>query len=420
MAKRIFYYMKQVGLKGLLPLLVVALAVLGAKAIIASKPVAKKKAPVVSAPLVNVSVLEVKDFQVWTPVMGTVEAAREINLEPQVSGKVIAVSDAFIPGGYFAEGQEVLRIDPVDYELAVKQQQAVVTEAEYNLKLESGQQRVAGREWKLLKKSSGGTMQEAELALRKPHLQKAQADLSSSKAKLQQARIDLGRTRVKAPFACMVVSKSADLGAHLSLGETIASLVGTDEFWVVVSVPVDRLGNIEIPSAENGFKGSKARVVMGSGKTAVEREGQVLRLLPSLESKGRMARIIVSVKDPLNLKGGEVRPLLLGSYVNVSIDSGSLEEVVAIPRTAFRDNNTIWVMKEGGLLEIRSVDPVWRDQDYIYLDEGVVSGEKLVVTDISAPLPNMKLRENGSGFTKQKVKGGKGQGGKGEKVNSNG
>ncbi|TIH13184.1 efflux RND transporter periplasmic adaptor subunit [Marinifilum sp. JC120] len=415
MAKKIFYYIKQIGIKGILPLLIVGVAVLGAKALIATKPVAKKKAPVVSAPLVNVSTLVVKDFQVWTPVMGTVEAAREISLEPQVSGKVIAVSDSFIPGGYYEKGAEVLRIDPLDYELAVKQQEAVVTEAEYNLKVESGHQRVAGREWKLLKKSSGGTTQEAELALRKPHLQKAQADLTSSKAKLKQARLDLSRTRVKAPFACMVVSKSADLGAHLSLNEAIASVVGTDEFWVVVSVPVDRLGSIDTPSAANGFKGSKARVVMGSGKTAVERDGEVLRLLPSLESKGRMARVIVSVKDPLNIKGGEKRPLLLGSYVNVYIDSGKLEDVIAIPRTAFRDNNTVWVMKDGGLLDIRTVDPVWRDQDYIYLDTGVAAGEKLVVTDISAPLPNMKLRENGSGAMKQKMKGSKSK-----KVNSNG
>ncbi|WP_415713658.1 efflux RND transporter periplasmic adaptor subunit [Maridesulfovibrio sp.] len=405
MAKRVWYYIKQIGLKGVLPLLIVVAAVLGAKALLATKPVAKKKAPVVSAPLVNVSVLEVKDVHVWTPVMGTVEAAREINLEPQVSGRVISVSDSFIPGGYFDKGDEVLRIDPIDYELAVQQQQAVVTDAEYNLKLESGQQRVAGREWKLLKKSSGGTAQEAELALRKPHLQKAQADLSSSLAKLKQARIDLARTRVRAPFACMVVSKSADLGAHLSLNETIASLVGTEEFWVVVSVPVDRLSSIVIPKAENGYKGAKARVVMDSGKTSTEREGEVLRLLPSLEEKGRMARVIVSVKDPLNLKGGEVRPLLLGSYVNVYIDSGKLEKVIAIPRTAFRDNNTIWVLKEGGLLDIRTVYPVWRDQDYVYLDSGVSDGEKLVVTDISAPLQNMKLRENGSGSMKRKVNG---------------
>jgi len=388
------YYVKQIGLKGVVPLLILIVAVVGAKALIQTKPVARKKTPAVSAPLVNVDVVEASDYQIWTPVMGTVEAAREISLEPQVTGRVISVSDSFIPGGYFEKGAEVLRLDPLDYELAVKEQEAVVVEAEYNLKVESGHQRVAGREWKLLKKSSGGTTQEAELALRKPHLQKAEADLSSSKAKLKQARVDLARTRVRAPFASMVVSKAADLGAHLSLNEAIATLVGTDEFWVMVSVPVDRLNRIEIPSAANSFKGAKARVVMGTGNDKFEREGKVLRLLPSLESKGRMARVIVSVKDPLNLKGTDIHPLLLGSYVNVYIDSGKLEKVIAIPRTASRDNNTVWIMKDGGILDIRKVDPVWRDQDFIYLDEGVNAGEKLVITDISAPLQGMNLREN--------------------------
>lgn len=388
------YYVKQIGLKGVIPFLIIVCAVAGARALIQTKPMAKKKAPVVSAPLVNVSHLEIRDYEVWTPVMGTVEASREITLEPEVAGRVIEISDSFIPGGYFSRGEQVLRIDPLDYQLAVKQQEAVVTEAEYNLKVESGYQRVAGREWKLLKNSSGGTAQEAELALRKPHLEKAQADLVSSKAKLQQARVDLARTSVKAPFSCMVQSKSADLGAYLSLNESIGTIVGTDEFWVVVSVPVDRLQRISFPSEANGFKGSRALVVVGSGKTSFEREAEVLRLLPSLESKGRMARVIVSVKDPLNLKSDGEHPLLLGSYVNVYIDSGKLKDVIAIPRTAFRDNNTLWIMAEGGVLDIRQVDPVWRDEDNIYLDAGVSAGEKLVVTNISAPLQGMNLREN--------------------------
>ncbi|WP_432737849.1 efflux RND transporter periplasmic adaptor subunit [Maridesulfovibrio sp. FT414] len=394
MTKKFMYYVKQIGLKGIVPLLILVLAVAGARFLIQTKPVAKKKAPVVSAPLVNIDVLETNDYQVWTPVMGTVEAARTITLEPQVAGQVVEISDSFIPGGYFEKGQQVLRIDPLDYELAFKQQQAVVTEAEYNLKVESGHQRVAGREWKLLKKSSGGTAQEAELALRKPHLEKAEADLSSAQAKLKKARVDLARTSVTAPFACMLLSKSADLGAYLSLSEAIGTIVGTDEFWVMTSVPVDRISHIEIPSAANGFKGAKARVVVGSGRSAVEKEGEVLKLLPSLESKGRMARVIVSVKDPLNLKGGEGPPLLLGSYANVYIDSGKLEQVIAIPRTAFRDNDTLWIMKEGGVLDIRHVEPIWRDQDNVYLNAGVSSGEKLVVTDISAPLQGMNLREN--------------------------
>ncbi|OEU66020.1 MAG: efflux transporter periplasmic adaptor subunit [Desulfovibrio sp. S3730MH75] len=395
MTKKLMYYVKNIGLKGIVPLLIVGLAIFGARMIIKTKPVARKKAPVISAPLVNVSSMKPQEFKIWTPVMGTVEASRKITLEPQVAGRVISVSDSFIPGGYFAKGDEVLRIDPLDYELALKQQQSVVIEAEYNLKLERGHQKVAGREWKLLRKSSGGTIQEAELALRKPHLEKAEANLAASKAKLRQSRVNLSRTRVRVPFSSMVVTKDAGLGANLGAQEAIATMIGTDEFWVMVSVPVDRLDRIVIPSVANGFKGSVARVVSGSNGNSFERAGRVLRLLPALESKGRMARVIVAVEDPLNLKGIEgVRPLLLGSYINVYIDSGTLDRVFAVPRTAYRDGDTLWIMKDNSELEVRKVEPIWRDQDYIYLEKGVVEGEKLVTTDISTPLQGMKLREN--------------------------
>ncbi len=395
MTKKIMYYVKNLGLKGLVPLVIIGLAIFGAQMLIKTKPVARKKAPVISAPLVNVTSMKPQELRIWTPVMGTVEASRNITLEPQVAGRVISVSESFIPGGYFAKGEEILRIDPLDYELALKQQQSVVIEAEYNLKLERGHQKVAGREWKLLSKSSGGTIQEAELALRKPHLEKAEANLAASKAKLRQSRVNLSRTRVQVPFSSMVVTKDAGLGANLGAQEAIATMVGTDEFWVMVSVPVDRLDRIVIPSVANGFKGSVARVISGSNGKSFEREGRVLRLLPSLESKGRMARVIVVVEDPLNLKGTPgVRPLLLGSYINVYIDSGNLDSVFAVPRAAYRDGDTLWIMNDNSELEVRKVEPLWRDQDYIYLEKGVVEGEKLVVTDISTPLQGMRLREN--------------------------
>ncbi|WP_031481894.1 efflux RND transporter periplasmic adaptor subunit [Maridesulfovibrio frigidus] len=395
MTKKLMYYVKNIGLKGVIPLLIVGLAIFGAQMLIKTKPVARKKARVSSAPLVNVSSMKPQELRIWTPVMGTVEASRKISLEPQVTGRVISVSDSFIPGGYFAKGDELLRIDPLDYELALKQQQSVVIEAEYNLKLERGHQKVAGREWKLLRKSSGGTVQEAELALRKPHLEKAEANLAASKAKLRQSRVNLSRTRVRVPFSSMVVTKDAGLGANLAAQESIATMVGTGEFWVMVSVPVDRLDRIVIPSAANEFKGSAARVLSGSNGNSYEREGHVLRLLPSLESKGRMARVIVAVEDPLNLKGTPgVLPLLLGSYINVYIDSGTLDSVFAIPRSAYRDGDTLWIMNDNSELEIRNAESLWRDSDYIYLEKGLVEGEKLVTSDISTPLHGMKLREN--------------------------
>jgi RND family efflux transporter MFP subunit len=379
--------------KALIPLVILAAGAMGAYATVVSAPKAMKMPPQVIRPGVETREAVRTDHQVVVDVMGTVTAARLIALQSQVSGKIIGVSGEFVPGGYFDAGQEILTIEPKDYELAVREVEAEVAEAEYNLKVEQGYQNVSAREWDLLQEAGRATEAEAELALRKPHLAKAKADLQAARAKLELARLDLSRTRVTAPFAAKVESRTVDLGAAVAVQGDLATLVGTDEFWIQASVPVDRLGWISLPS-DNTPEGAKARIVSVGAAGESEREGYVVRLLPALEDEGRMARVLITVKDPLNLKGEPgVNPLLLGSYVSVRIEGGELDNVFAIPRTAFRDNSQVWVLAEDDTLDIRTVDPIWRDEESIVVREGLAPGERIVMSDLSAPVQGMALHD---------------------------
>lgn len=375
-------------LKVVIPIILILLAAAGAYATMATAPKAKKRRPQAIQPTVEVIDAIQKDHQVNVPAMGTVVAAREITLEARVSGEVASVSDSFVPGGYFTKGETILTISPEDYELALSEIQADVTTAQYNLKVEQGYQNVSAREWDLLMGNEKTTETESELALRKPHLEKAKADLRAATAKLKQARLDLDRTTISAPFAAMIQTKSTDIGSAISQQEALATLVGTDEFWIQASVPVDRLDWITIP-VNDTTQGSAVRIT--SGRSV--REGRVVRLLPSLESEGRMARLLISVKDPLNLKGeAGIKPLLLGSYVSVEIDGGTLSGVYAIPRTAYRENSQVWMLGADGTLDMRTVNPVWRDSEYVIVEQGLSSGERVIVSDLAAPAQGLALR----------------------------
>jgi len=362
-------------LKVVIPVGLVLLAAVGAYATMVTAPKARKRRPQAVLPVVETMDLTPKDHQVHVPAMGTVVAAREITLEARVSGEVESVSDSFVPGGYFAKGETILTISPEDYELALSQIRAEVITAEYNLKVERGYQNVSAREWNLLMGSEEASKSESELALRKPHLEKAKANLRAATAKLKQAELDLARTTIKAPFAAMIQTKSTDIGSAISRQKSLATLIGTDEFWIQASVPVDRLDWITIPTIET-TQGASVRITGGGAV----RQGRVVRLLPSLESKGRMARLLISVKDPLNLKGKPgIKPLLLGSYVSVEIDGGSLPGVYPIPRTAYRK------------LDMRTVRPVWRDSEFVIVEQGLAPGERLIVSDLAAPAQGVAL-----------------------------
>ncbi|MEZ7196430.1 efflux RND transporter periplasmic adaptor subunit [Pseudodesulfovibrio karagichevae] len=379
-------------LKALVPLAIVVAAGAGSYFTLVSAPKAKMRPSQVIRQSVKTRPMARTDHRVLVDVMGTVTAAREIDLQSQVSGKVVKVSDNFVPGGFFEAGEDILNIDAKDYELALREVEAEVTEAEYALKVEQGYQKVSAREWALLQEAGQYTEAEADLALRKPHLAKANADLRAARAKLEQARIDLSRTRVIAPFPAMIESKDTDLGAAVAVQGSLATLVGTDEFWIQASVPVDRLGWINLPSA-NRPEGSKATIISGGGAGESVREGRVVRLLPSLEDEGRMARVLIAVRDPLNIEGRPgVKPLLLGSYVSVKIEGDELKGVFAVPRAAFRDNSQVWVLADNGALDIRTIDPVWKDEENIVIREGLAPGERIVMTDLAAPVQGMLLK----------------------------
>jgi multidrug efflux pump subunit AcrA (membrane-fusion protein) len=266
-----------------------------------------------------------------------------------------------------------------------------LVQAEADLALELGQQEVARKEWELLRGKKSMSSQEAYLALRKPQLEQARADVAKARLDLQQAELDLERRSVLAPFNCLVLEKNVDLGAQVSTQTTIATLVGTDAYWVETSIPRDRLAWIHVPKGGKGT-GSAARI--RSASTDNERPGQVIRLLGDIESEGRMARVLVRVDDPLFLKENDpsLVPLLLGEYVHVDIQGRVLDHVVAIPRDALRDGNTIWIATSENTLDIRPADIVWRDAHVAYLGGGVQEGERIIISDIAAPVQNMDIR----------------------------
>jgi hypothetical protein len=170
----------------------------------------------------------------------------------------------------------------------------------------------------------------------------------------------------------------------------LAELVGVDKYWIQVSVPVDYLKWISVPNRK-GKKGSQVRVVHQSG---YERTGEVIELLGDLETEGRMARILVAVMDPLGLKDSRetTRPLLIGEYVRVEVEGSQLTQVFRIPRIALREDDTVWLVGEDSTLDIRPVTTIWRDTQTVFLDQGLNPGDRVIVSDLAAPVEGMKVQ----------------------------
>ncbi|MFP4097450.1 MAG: efflux RND transporter periplasmic adaptor subunit [Alphaproteobacteria bacterium] len=337
------------------------------------------------------------DYPVKIEVMGQVSPAREIILRAQVSGEVIAVSEHFTPGGIVAKGEEILKLDPADYALAVQSKEAALEQAQATYRLEEGQQQIARNEIELLQRKSGQTLKRTDLALRKPQLAQAKANLEAAQVALELAELDLERTALKAWFDAIIVERNTNIGNIVSAHSQLARLVATDEYWVNIDIPLSDLPWIVFPDQDTGAPGTKAVITLNHGRG--ERDGEVFRQTGSVDQKSRLAGLIVRVPNPLLLdengaRSNDIDALILGDYVSVTLVGKTLADTARIPQQYLRkgDNGdeVVWLEQRGRLV-IQPVTVAYRDRTYAYITEGLEYATKLVTSNIITPIAGMEL-----------------------------
>ena len=118
---------------------------------------------------------------------GTVAPRSEAQLIPEVSGKVVEISPALVPGGFFAKDEVLLQVDPRDYELAITQALAAVEQSKLRLALEQQQAEVAKSEWE-----EAGEGEPSPLLLREPQIAEAKAQSRRGRSGARAGQRQLG------------------------------------------------------------------------------------------------------------------------------------------------------------------------------------------------------------------------------------
>ncbi|MFW6244017.1 MAG: efflux RND transporter periplasmic adaptor subunit [Desulfovibrionales bacterium] len=351
---------------------------------VATKPVVQKQKPRPQTVYVQAMKAQKKPALATVSGMGKVVPSQQVVLRARVTGAIVDLSERFLPGGRIPEGDVILRIDPSDYRIEVATSESELRKAMADLELEQGRQSVARQELALLREASPDGVNGTELALRKPQLRQAEAQVAIAESQLERAKLNLSRTVLRAPFNALVVDRQVDIGAQVGIQEPLATLAATDEYWIEVSVPADRLGLMD-----PGVDGNTAQIHSQSG--AGQWAGRVLHSLGVLDENSRLAKVLVSVRNPLD---SGTMPLMLGDYVQVTIQGRNLGEVYVLPRGALRGGDAVWIATEGRL-DIRPVEVALRSGETVYVSSGLQPGELVITSDIAAPVPGMPLDVSG-------------------------
>lgn len=381
--------------KIVIPLVFLVVGIGAANYLIKTKPKAKNKAS--TEPVILVSVMDAvpSTQQVTVVGSGTVVPARLVVVQPEVSGRVTDMNPELVKGGRLKADTMLITIDASDYRLQVSQQSAQISGAKAQLRIEKGRQRLAQREWKILGKGKGATNEGKALALREPQIAAARAQVRSAQVAKRRAQLMEDKTVINVPFNATVDDENVEKEQIVSPGSRLATLIGTDEYWVEVALPIDKLRWLSIPGVSTtAAKGSTATVTLDMGRgTLLKRTGHIIRLKPSLDPKGRMARVVVSIDNPLGLREDGTTdglPLLTGAFVQVELVGSPIPGVVKLPRLALREGKQIWLFNSKSRLEMKDVTVRWRLRDNVYVS-GIESGSKVVTSAVAGPVPNLLL-----------------------------
>jgi membrane fusion protein, multidrug efflux system len=233
-------------------------------------------------------------------------------LAGRVAGLPVRENDAV------GAGRPLVVIDPAEYEMAVREAEAVLRTAQAQFE-----------ELTLL----NDEIPNAETRTERERFARARSGLDQAQVALQRAQLNLARTRLGAPFAGRVASLKVVPGQWVQPGQEMMTVVDLDPIKV----------EVQVLEGEVGYLGAgRAATVTFAAFPEETFTGRIATINPVVETGTRTARVTVLVPNPQ----GRILP---GMYARVTLDAQRFPNRVLVPRSSIleRDRRTMLFVFNG-------------------------------------------------------------------------
>ncbi len=342
--------------------LALVVAIVGGAVLLSSslKPDSAFVPPRAQGDSVAVSIIKPKTqpFEPKVALNGVVEARTVTSIIPQVSGKVVSVSDGFRPGAGVRAGEILFVIDPADYELAVQRTLAEIEVARSDLLRLEAEGEAERKIWQ----ARFPDRPIPDLTARVPQIAAAKARIQSGEAAKAAAELNLDRTVVRAPFDARILETQLDVGQVVGGNASVGRMFSIASLEVAVPVSADELRRIGRPEG-------RSATITPQLPTEPTIVGTVVRQSASLDERTRLGT--------LYLQSDDIAALTLGEFVTVDITGPATDETYRLPSAALTSRDQVWVV-EGDRLAGRRVEILAHNDSELVINafdfaDGVVS-----------------------------------------------
>ena len=368
----------------IIPLIIVVVFIFGAAGLMATAPVLEPTAKKPVPTTVRIVEVEPKSVRLMVNSQGSVMPSTESQLIPEVSGRVVWMSPNLVAGGYFTEGQLLVRVDDVDYRNSLERAQATLERAE----AEEQHARYEYQRLESLAERNLTSRSQLENSLRAQRV--AGANLRDARANYEQAQESLDRTQISAPFTGLVRSEAVDIGQFISRGSAIATLYASGQVEVRLPIADRQLAFLDLPPTLRGElpEGLRPKVTLTTeyaGQQLVW-QGEIVRTEAEIDVSSRMVQLVARVP---NIDGQT--PLTVGLFVNAKIEGLLAEDIVTLPRSALRNNGQVLVVDTDNKLQFRTIKQLRLYQDNVLVKSGLSRGERVCLSPLQTAIEGMTV-----------------------------
>lgn len=300
---------------------------------------------------------------------GRVEAKYSIDLVARVPG--FLNKKYFNEGDIVKKGQLLFQIDPQEYELEVRNSQALVNQ--YSALLTNAQQELNRANALIKEDLVSHSLVDQNLAQRNQQ----QALLDSARQKLQLARVNLGYTKITSPIDGRIGKINITEGNYVTLTSgPLVNVSSIDPVYVAFNLRSSDF--VKLLKASDKFKGVQVKVKFDDGNW-YEKIGVIDFVDNQIDKNSGAIQMRATFENP---KGW----LVPGDYMKVTLIAPEKVDFMTVPQACTKGDAMsgyyVWVVGKDNIVkrkDIKVSDEI--DNNWI-VDSGLDKNDRVVVAGV--------------------------------------
>jgi membrane fusion protein, multidrug efflux system len=318
-----------------------------------------------------------RDVPVYIDAVGKVVAREVVSIQPQVSGRITKIH--FTDGADVKVGDPLFTIDPRPY-------QAQLNQAEANLAQAAAAVNLAKVNFERVESvNDPRAVSRQDYDTKKSAVETAQATLQQNRAAVETARLNLEYCFIRSPINGRAGQRMVDVGNVVSANNgSLLVIQRLDPIYADFTITESVLGGVQ----RNMANRTLSVEVSLPDDNLPAREGK----LTFLDNAVQDGTGTVKLRATLTNADRRFWP---GRFAKVRLILNTRRDAVLVPSDAPQlsaKGSFVYVIKPDSTAELRPVKLGQRQGDLIVVDQGLKTGERVVVTGQLGVTPGGKVR----------------------------